>query len=113
KVGLSPLDIAGRRTTMSAPSFSLSRRSVLAASLAATALGVLPAALRAAEDDAIRPFRVEVPEADLAELRRRIAATRWPDRETVDDQSQGAQLAKLQELVRYWGTDYDWRKCEA
>ena len=50
------------------------------------------------------------PRSDLADLRRRIAATRWPDKETVADQSQGAQLAKLQELVRYWGTDYDWRK---
>ena len=62
---------------------------------------------------AIRPFRVNVPEAELAELRRRVLATRWPDKETVADQSQGIQLAKLQELVRYWGTDYDWRKVEA
>ena len=61
----------------------------------------------------IRPFRANVPEADLIELRRRIAATRWPEKETVGDQSQGAQLAKLQELVRYWGTGYDWRKAEA
>ena len=61
----------------------------------------------------IRPFHVNVPDAALVDLRRRIAATRWPDRETVDDQSQGAQLAKLQELVRYWGTGYDWRKAEA
>ena len=67
----------------------------------------------AAEDDAIRPFRSNVPDEQLADLRRRIAATRWPDRETVNDRSQGAQLAKLQELVRYWGTEYDWRKCEA
>jgi hypothetical protein len=62
---------------------------------------------------AIRPFHVDVPEADLADLRRRIEATRWPDRETVSDRSQGAQLAELDELVRYWGTDYDWRKAEA
>ncbi len=61
----------------------------------------------------VRPFRVEVPEAALVDLRRRLAATRWPDRETVTDQSQGVPLAKLQELVRYWGTDYDWRKPEA
>ena len=54
-----------------------------------------------------------MPDADLADLRRRLAATRWPDKETVADQSQGAQLAKLQELVRYWATDYDWRKGEA
>jgi pimeloyl-ACP methyl ester carboxylesterase len=63
--------------------------------------------------DAIRPFRVDVPDEQLVDLRRRIAATRWPDRETVNDQSQGVQLAKFQELVRYWGTDYDWRKAEA
>jgi len=67
----------------------------------------------AATNDAIRPFRIDVPEEDLVDLRRRIAATRWPDRETVTDRSQGAQLAKLQELMRYWGTDYDWRKVEA
>ncbi|MGO4780488.1 epoxide hydrolase N-terminal domain-containing protein, partial [Lysobacter sp. 2RAB21] len=65
-----------------------------------------------AEDRAIRPFRVAVPEAALADLRKRVLATRWPERETVGDQSQGAQLAKLQELVSYWGTDYDWRKVE-
>ena len=56
----------------------------------------------------VRPFRVNVPEEDLVDLRRRIAATRWPDRETVPDRSQGAQLAELQELVRYWGMDYSW-----
>ena len=67
----------------------------------------------AAGDDAIRPFRINVPEEQLVDLRRRIAATRWPDQETVDDRSQGVQLAKFQELVRYWGTDYDWRKAEA
>ena len=64
-------------------------------------------------DTAIQPFRVNIAEADLADLKRRLAATRWPDKETVGDQSQGVQLAKLQELVRYWGTDYDWRKAEA
>jgi pimeloyl-ACP methyl ester carboxylesterase len=62
---------------------------------------------------AIRPFRVNVAEDALVDLRRRIAATRWPDRETVADQSQGIQLAKLQGLVGYWGTEYDWRKAEA
>jgi len=66
-----------------------------------------------AEDKSIHPFHVKVPEAALADMRRRIAATRWPDRETVNDRSQGVQLAKIQELVRYWGTDYDWRKAEA
>ena len=67
----------------------------------------------AAQTAAVRPFRVEVPQADLDDLRRRIAATRWPDRETVPDRSQGARLAELQELVRYWGGDYDWRRAEA
>src|SRR6516225_4082170 len=62
---------------------------------------------------AIRPFRVEVPEEELAELRRRIAATRWPSRELVADRSQGVQLATIQELARYWAAEYDWRKCEA
>ena len=62
---------------------------------------------------AVRPFRVEVPDEELADLRRRLAGTRWPDPETVPDQSQGAQLSRLQGLVRYWGTDYDWRRAEA
>jgi pimeloyl-ACP methyl ester carboxylesterase len=61
----------------------------------------------------VRPFRVDVPEEELSDLRRRIAATRWPERETVADQSQGVQLATVQELVRYWGTDYDLRRFEA
>jgi pimeloyl-ACP methyl ester carboxylesterase len=63
-------------------------------------------------DTAIRPFRVDVPKADLADLRRRLAATRWPTRELVGDRSQGVQLATLKELVRYWTTDYDWQKAE-
>ena len=63
---------------------------------------------------AIRPFTIpEVPEAELRALRERIAATRWPNRELVADRSQGVQLATIQELARYWATDYDWRKCEA
>jgi pimeloyl-ACP methyl ester carboxylesterase len=68
------------------------------------------AAQRASE---IRPFHVHVPEAELTELRRRINATRWPERETVADATQGVQLATTQALARYWGTDYDWRQCEA
>jgi len=60
----------------------------------------------------IRPFRVEFPEGEIADLRRRIAATRWPERETVTDNSQGVRLAMMQELAGYWGTDYDWRTCE-
>ncbi len=67
----------------------------------------------ATEDDAIRPFSVNFPEERLTELRRRIAATHWPERETVTDTSQGVQLAPMQELARYWATDYDWRKVEA
>jgi pimeloyl-ACP methyl ester carboxylesterase len=67
----------------------------------------------AAAADAIRPFRVDIPDEQLVDLRRRIAATRWPDKETVSDRSQGNQLGKLQEVVRYWRTDYDWRKVEA
>jgi hypothetical protein len=61
----------------------------------------------------IRPFHVDIPEEELAELRRRIAAVRWPSRELVADRSQGVQLATIQELARYWATEYDWRKCEA
>ena len=61
----------------------------------------------------IRPFRVDVPEAELTELRRRVNATRWPDRETVADESEGIQLTMIQKLARYWGTEYDWRPCEA
>jgi pimeloyl-ACP methyl ester carboxylesterase len=63
--------------------------------------------------DAIRPFRVDVADEALVDLRKRIAATRWPDRETVADQSQGVQLATIQALARYWATEYDWRKIEA
>jgi pimeloyl-ACP methyl ester carboxylesterase len=83
----------------------------IAAAGAASLFPAYPAPV--ATSDEIRPFRVNVPEEQLVDLRRRIAATRWPDRETVNDRSQGVQLAKFQELVRYWGTDYDWRKAEA
>src|SRR2546430_6917476 len=68
----------------------------------------------AADKNAIRPFHVNVvPEAELTELRRRITATRWPERETVTDQSQGVQLSTMQKLAQYWGKEYDWRKVEA
>ena len=67
----------------------------------------------AVDPDAIRPFRVSIPEKEIVELRRRIAATRWPTKELVEDRSQGVQLATLRELARYWSTEYDWRKCEA
>ena len=99
-------------TVLSSPT----RRSGLAASAAALGIAVLagqcmPASV--AGDAAIRPLQVHVPEAALVDLRRRIADTRWPDKETVTDRSQGNQLGKLQEIVRYWGTEYDWRKVEA
>src|SRR5687768_18573839 len=67
----------------------------------------------AAEDTAIRPFRIRVPDAELVELQRRIAATRWPEKETVADHSQGVPLAMVRELARYWASEYDWRKGEA
>ncbi|HZE69161.1 MAG TPA: epoxide hydrolase [Pyrinomonadaceae bacterium] len=68
---------------------------------------------QADDKNAIRPFQVNVPEAELIELRRRINATKWPDRELVADATQGVQLATVQALARYWGTEYDWRKVEA
>jgi epoxide hydrolase-like protein len=95
------------------PTSSLARRGP-ALSAAAGAWGVVLVALRCApntpatESDAVvRPFQVHVPDATLVDLRRRLAATRWPDRETVSDSSQGAQLEKLQKLVRYWGSGYE------
>ena len=65
------------------------------------------------EDAAIRPFTIEIPEAELEALRARVAATRWPTKELVSDRSQGVQLATVQELARYWASEYDWRTCEA
>jgi Epoxide hydrolase N terminus len=64
-------------------------------------------------DLTIRPFEVHVPDEDLVDLQRRIAAARWPSRELVTDRSQGVQLATLQALTRYWATEHDWRRCEA
>jgi pimeloyl-ACP methyl ester carboxylesterase len=71
------------------------------------------AEIKSSGHEDIRPFRVDVAEAELTELRRRVNAARWPERETVTDQSQGVQLATIQKLARYWGTEYDWRKVEA
>ncbi|HVE42742.1 MAG TPA: epoxide hydrolase [Planctomycetota bacterium] len=82
---------------------------------AAAPLGLaasVAAAQQEGDETAVRPFRVSFPEADLAELRRRINATRWPEREPVPDASQGVQLATIQKVARYWGTDYDWSACE-
>jgi pimeloyl-ACP methyl ester carboxylesterase len=90
-----------------------SRRQLLATAAVAGAVSTLPSALRAASSDSIRPFKIDVPQADLVDLRRRLAATRWPDKETVGDQSQGVQLSKIAPLVRYWAAQYDWRKGEA
>src|SRR3974390_1642555 len=94
------------------------RRQLLStAAIGLAALGtarLFPAfAAEAPANEAIRPFRINIPEADLSDLKRRLAATRWPDKETVTDDSQGVPLAMLQGLVRYWQTDYDWRKVEA
>src|SRR5712672_3001800 len=67
---------------------------------------------QAADKNTIRPFQMIVADTELTELRRRIKATKWPERETVTDASQGVQLATIQALARYWGTEYDWRKVE-
>jgi hypothetical protein len=91
----------------------IDRRDFIASSVAAGAAGLFAAESRAAtEDGAIRPFRVNFPKSELAELHRRVAAVRWPERETVADDTQGVQLATIQKLARYWVTDYDWRKVE-
>ncbi len=79
-----------------------------------SATNPLPAKSGAAADDkAIRPFHVKIPKDAVADMRKRIAATKWPEKETVSDTTQGVQFATMQKLARYWGTDYDWSKCEA
>ena len=85
---------------------------------AITMISIIPttrshAASTTDEREAIRPYNINIPEEALTDLRQRIKATRWPDKETVSDQSQGVQLATVQKLARYWSTDYDWHKCEA
>jgi hypothetical protein len=81
---------------------------------AAGAATLFPSKLSAASaGEAIRPFRIDVPEEQLADLRRRVAATRWPEKETVADQSQGVKLKTAQQLAQYWHTSHDWRKVEA
>lgn len=99
------------------------RRAVLAATAAIGAFGLAAstspgtaapgASATQRGDDAIRPFRIDVPEQALVDLRRRVNATRWPERETVTDESQGVPLATMQKLAQYWAMDYDWRGCEA
>jgi pimeloyl-ACP methyl ester carboxylesterase len=82
--------------------------------VAASAAGLLPVhPASAAKNDKIRPFRVNIPDDEMVDLRKRVQATRWPDRETVADQSQGVQLTTMQELVRYWVAEHNWRKIEA
>jgi pimeloyl-ACP methyl ester carboxylesterase len=99
---------------MSEPSSRMTRRDLLATSAAAGALNALSlGGAGADEGDAIRPFRCNIAGADLADLRRRVAGTRWPARETVDDPSQGVQLATMKAVARYWASDYDWRRAEA
>src|SRR5437016_14656138 len=90
------------------------RRTLPILSVAVVTLVVISGVAAAPTDDkAIRPFHFTASKEALADMRKRIAATRWPDKETVNDASQGVQLATIQKLARYWGTDYDWRKCEA
>ncbi|MGP0088448.1 MAG: epoxide hydrolase family protein [Xanthobacteraceae bacterium] len=110
---------------MSTTSSWHTRRNVLATAGAAGAVGIAAAAYvvnadvlpspagARTEPDAIRPFRVNVPEEQLVDLRRRVAATQWPERETVTNDSQGVQLATIQKLTQYWQTGHDWRKIEA
>lgn len=101
-------------TTSQLSSSSPNRRSVLAISAAIGAASMLPASLAAkAEAGSIRPFQFKASDKDLADLRRRIEATKWPEKETVADDTQGVRLKTMQQLVQYWQTDYDWRKCEA
>ncbi|MDQ3234637.1 MAG: epoxide hydrolase N-terminal domain-containing protein, partial [Pseudobdellovibrionaceae bacterium] len=103
---------------MSSLSVSHNRRVAFASSAVVIALGVVlgvtaQARAGAPADTKVRAFHVHIPDSELADLRQRLEMTRWPERETVTDRSQGVQLATMQELVRYWRTDYDWRKAEA
>jgi pimeloyl-ACP methyl ester carboxylesterase len=100
---------------MSSDSSTPTGRSFLATSAAAVGIALLAtqAPPAAAADNSVRPFQAHVPQQALNDMRQRLQMTRWPDRETVNDASQGAQLAKLKPLVAYWGSGYDWRKAEA
>jgi pimeloyl-ACP methyl ester carboxylesterase len=106
------------RTTVTTEAIDHDRRRLLETAATGIAAAAVASMLRAnpvaaAEGDAIRPFRVNVPEEALVDLRRRISATRWPGPETVKDSSQGVQLATMLQLARYWATEHDWRKIEA
>jgi hypothetical protein len=85
----------------------------MTAAIAASGLALGAVPVHAAKDGEIRPFRVESPQAELDDLRKRALATRWPTKELVEDRSQGVQLATMRELARYWTSEYDWRKAEA
>ncbi|MBV9286915.1 MAG: alpha/beta fold hydrolase [Hyphomicrobiales bacterium] len=103
---------------MTTPTETIDRRQLLVSAtkgaVVASAASLLPSRLAAAAGgDAIRPFRFEAPDEQLADLRRRIVATKWPDKEQVPDATQGVQLATMQNLAQYWSTNYDWRKMEA
>lgn len=105
-------------TLKTTETIDLNRRALLSTAAtgiaAAGAASLLPLPLGAAPaGDAIRPFHIAIPEEQLADLRRRLAATRWPERESVSDTSQGVQLKTSQQLVKYWQTSHDWRKVEA
>jgi pimeloyl-ACP methyl ester carboxylesterase len=101
------------------------RRSLLAGTAAVGAVGLasslssrafassIGVSAAATESDVVRPFRIEFPESALVDLRQRIGAMRWPERETVTDDSQGVPLAAMRQIARYWATEYDWRRCEA
>src|SRR5262245_24513705 len=120
---MKPLDPLRRRITFRAGGIILASMTLCLFSLIAACGVSTPAASAVDAPSAragtrsngtdIRPFRVSAPDAALADLRQRIAATRWPDKENVPDRSQGVQLARLKALVGYWGTTYDWRKVEA
>lgn len=105
---------SSKRRQLSAAMLSLGALAMgLQANLAAANNAPVTAQANVSQDASIRPYRMEISNEALADLRQRIGATRWPDRETVTDQSQGVKLAQLEPLVHYWGTEYDWRKAEA
>jgi len=109
-----PLESLSRRRFVSVAAATVAAGSLSQLAFAETNQAITDVASPASGDKtAIRPLRVHVPESQLIDLRRRIKATRWPERETVTDDSQGVPLAMIQEFARHWSTDYDWRKCAA
>jgi pimeloyl-ACP methyl ester carboxylesterase len=113
-----PLEVLSTRrhflaTTATAGAFGLAGSTSTDALAAGSDAGGGGGSLPAADQTAIRPFHYSAPESALADLKRRVATTRWPDRETVADDSQGVQLATVQALARYWASEHDWRRCEA